>query len=138
MFHRILIPLAFNDENEAAIRVGSDLATREGSEVLLLHVVETIRGIPFEEMRDFYERLERRAESELGKVADRFRALQVSVKSDVVFGARAEQIVTYAKERGADLIVLSSHPASPDQPASLGTISHRVALFASCPVLLVK
>ncbi len=138
MFHRILIPLAFNDENEAAVRVGSDLATREGSEVLLLHVVETIRGIPFEEMRDFYERLESRAESELGKVAERFRALQVSVKSDVVFGARAEQIVTYAKERGADLIVLSSHPASPDQPASLGTISHRVALFASCPVLLVK
>ena len=39
---------------------------------------------------------------------------------------------------GADLIVLSSHPASPDQPTSLGTISHRVALFASCPVLLVK
>ncbi len=138
MFHRILIPLAFNDENEAAVRVATDLATREGAEVLLLHVVETIRGIPFEEMRDFYERLERRAETELGKVAERFRALSVPVKSDVVFGSRAEQIVTYAKERGADLIVLSSHPASPDQPASLGTISHRVALFASCPVLLVK
>ncbi len=138
MFHRILIPLAFNDENEAAIRVGCDLAQREGSEVLLLHVVETIRGIPFEEMRDFYERLERRAETELGAVAERFRALPVEVKSDVVFGARAEQIVSYAQERGADLIVLSSHPASPDSPASLGTISHRVALFASCPVLLVK
>lgn len=138
MFHRILIPLAFNDENEAAIKVGADLATRDGSEVLLLHVVETIRGIPFEEMRDFYQRLERRADTELAKLADRFRALEVPAKSDVVFGARAEQIVGYAKERGADLIVLSSHPASPDQPASLGTISHRVALFASCPVLLVK
>lgn len=138
MFHRIVIPLAFNDENESAIRVAADLAVRDSSEVLLLHVVETIRGIPFEEMRDFYERLERRAETELTKVAERFRALQVPTKSDVVFGARAEQIVTYARERGADLIVLSSHPASPDQPASLGTISHRVALFAGCPVLLVK
>ncbi len=138
MFHRILIPLAFVDENEAAVRVASEMATRDGSEVLLLHVVETIRGIPFEEMRGFYERLERRATTELAKAAARFRSLDVPVKSDVVFGARAEQIVTYAKEHGADLIVLSSHPASPDQPASLGTISHRVALFASCPVLLVK
>jgi hypothetical protein len=38
-----------------------------------------------------------------------------------------------------DLIVLTSHPLEPDRPGGgWGTISYQVAVFADCPVLLVK
>jgi len=44
-----------------------------------------------------------------------------------------------AAEHQADLIVLTSPPFHPEQPlAGLGSMTWRISLLASCPVLLVK
>jgi len=139
MFRKILVPLDFTEENEAALKAAGELAGREGTELTLLHVIETLRDVSFEEMRDFYERLEKRAARKLGEAAAGLAGAAASaVRQDVVYGQRAEQIVAYAAERGMDLILLSSHKPGAKPSSPLGAISHRVAVFASCPVLLVK
>jgi nucleotide-binding universal stress UspA family protein len=150
MFRKILVPLDFTEENEPAVALAVEMAERDGAEALLLHVVALIRGVPFEEMRDFYSKLERRAIEQLAEVSDRFRKRGVAVRQEVVFGHRAERILAHAREQGADLILLSSHRVSPGDVtgtgigagngplAALGSISHRIAVFAECPVLLVK
>ncbi len=142
MFRKILVPVDFTDKNEAALAAALQTANAnpgQPGEVELLHVIETIEHIDFEEMATFYRGLETRAAAKLFAVEDRFRAAGVTVRSEILFGKRAETIVRHAEDRGVDLIVLSSHKVNRDHPAlGLGSISYRIAIVAGCPVLLVK
>jgi nucleotide-binding universal stress UspA family protein len=140
MFRKILVPVDFSDKNQAALDSALQVADREGGEITLLHVVETIEHIEFEEMSDFYRGLETRAIAKLFTLQEKVQAgSSARVRHDVVFGNRAESIVQYADEHGTDLLILSSHKVDRDHPAlGLGTISYRIAIVARCPVLLVK
>jgi nucleotide-binding universal stress UspA family protein len=139
MFRQLLVPLDFSDKNEAAIDIAIETAKRDGSEVTLLHVIETIDHMDFDEMSDFYRKLETRAAAKLAVLTDRFSGAGVRARYEIVFGKRAESILRQAASAKIDLIVLSSHRVDRDHPAlGLGTISYQVAIVARCPVLLVK
>jgi len=143
MFRKILIPVDFTDKNEAALAAALQTASHadpgQRGEVELLHVIETIEHIGFEEMADFYRGLETRATAKLFALEDRFREAGIEVRHEILYGKRAETIVHHAVEREADLIVLSSHKVDRDHPAlGWGSISYRIAIVARCPVLLVK
>jgi universal stress protein A len=138
MFETILVPVDLTPKNSRAIAVAADLARERGAEVTLLHVVETL-DLPWEEVEDFYRRLERRAQTEMGGMAEPLRNAGVSHRSEVAFGKRAEEVVAHAEEYRFDLIVLSSHRIDPENPlAGWTTLSYKVAILAQCPVLLVK
>jgi nucleotide-binding universal stress UspA family protein len=140
MYRKILVPVDFTEKNQAALDSAVQIAgSTEGSEVTLLHVVETIEHIEFDEMADFYRGLETRAAARLFALEDKLRQGGVKARHDVLFGKRTESIVRHAEEHGTDLIILSSHKVDRDHPAlGLGSISYRVAIVARCPVLLVK
>jgi nucleotide-binding universal stress UspA family protein len=143
MFRKILVPVDFTDKNEpalaAALQTASHAEAEQRGEVELLHVIETIEHIGFDEMADFYRGLETRASAKLFALEERFRDAGVAVRHEILYGKRAEVIVRHAEDLGIDLIVLSSHKVDRDHPAlGMGTISYRIAIVARCPVLLVK
>lgn len=142
MFRNILVPVDFTLKNEAALNTALDLARGPGdgvAKVTLLHVIETIEHVEFDEMKDFYRGLETRAAAKLFGMEERFKSAAIPVYHDILYGKRAEAIVRHAEELEVDLIVLSSHKVDRDHPAlSVGTISYRIAIVARCPVLLVK
>lgn len=139
LFRRVLVPLDFTDANERALAAVGQLAATRRTLVALLHVVEVVQNIAFEELEDFYRGLEEKAKKKLEDVAARLKAQGIEVKSDVAFGRRDREILRFASEFGADLIVLSSHPFDPESPAgSWGTISYKVGLVSPCPVLLMR
>ena len=139
MFSRLLVPLDFTDENEPAILIALETARRDGAEVTLLHVIEIVEHMDFDEMSDFYRKLEARAAAKLAVVTDRFTEAGVRARYEIVFGRRAQSILEQAADLKIDLIVLSSHRVDREHPAlGLGTISYQVAIIARCPVLLVK
>lgn len=139
MFRNILVPVDFTLKNEAALGTALDLARGKDAKVTLLHVIETIEHVEYDEMADFYRGLETRAAAKLFGLEERFKEALIPVYNDIVLGKRAETIVRYAEEREVDLIVLSSHQVDRDHPAlGVGAISYRIAIVARCPVLLVK
>jgi nucleotide-binding universal stress UspA family protein len=140
MFRKILVPVDFTEKNEAALDSAVQIAgASDGGEITLLHVIEIIEHIDFNEMSEFYRGLETRASARLFALEERLKEKKVNVRHEVLFGKRAETIVRYAEERAADLMILSSHKVDRDHPAlGLGTLSYAIAIVARCPVLLVK
>ena len=142
MFRKILVPVDFTEKNEAALSSAIEIAGRsdgEESEVTLLHVIETIEHIEFDEMAGFYRGLETRAAARLFAVEERLKAVGVRAQHEILYGKRAETIVRFAEDHAMDLMILSSHKVDRDHPAlGWGTISYRIAIVARCPVLLVK
>ena len=151
MFRKILIPVDFTDKNEAALAIAIETAGKPSgnpsgdplgdhpAEVTLLHVIETIEHIDFDEMADFYRKLEARAAAKLAVMTERLTEAGLRSRSDILFGHRAESIVRCAIDHGSDLLILSSHRVDLQSAGrGWGTLSYRVAIVAPCPVLLVK
>lgn len=138
MFRKILVPVDITPKNRRAVEVARDLALASGGGVTLLHVIETL-DLPFEELREFYDRLQDRATHDMEDLSGPLREAEVPFEGHVLYGERDRKIVEFATREGSDLIVLDSHRIEPGRPGrGITTLSYRVAILAPCPVLLVK
>ena len=139
MFKNILTPVDLTGVHQPALDIAARLAQENDGEVTLLHVVEVIAEVWAVEDREFYTRREQTARDHLARLGHGLEARGVRRREEVVFGHRAPEIVRYAGEVGADLIVLTSHRIDLEHPAAgWGTVSYKVGILAQCPVLLVK
>jgi nucleotide-binding universal stress UspA family protein len=139
MFHRILVPVDLTEKSLAAVDVVYDLAIQSDADVVLLHVIETIEHVQFDELKPFYERLETSARKGLQEFSERFVENNRKVEQVLLYGHRSLQIVEYAVNNRVDLIVMASHRIDPDRPGhDWSSISYSVAILSPCPVLLVK
>lgn len=68
------------------------------------------------------------------------KAIQTGVKfaTTILHGEPGPAIVKYANENQVDLIVLGSRGLNGLQEFVLGSVSHKVAKRANCPVMIVK
>jgi nucleotide-binding universal stress UspA family protein len=139
MFERILVPVDLTEKSLAAVDAALEIAVRSRAEVSLLHVIETIEHVTFDEMKDLYKRLEDSARNGLQEFSERFSAEGLRVDWAVTYGHRTQGIVDFAIENRTDLIVIASHRIDPDRPGhDWSTISYGVAIMAPCAVLLAK
>jgi universal stress protein A len=139
MFYRILVPVDLTEKSLAAVDLARKCADESGAEVILLHVIETVEHVEFDELKAFYERLENSSRKRLEILAESFAAKHLKVDQVIVYGHRTREIVNYAKTKSADLIIMASHRIDPDRPGySWSSISYAVAILSPVPVLLVK
>ena len=138
-FRHLLVPTDLTERTEKALQLAGRLASRDGTRITMVHIIETIEGLPFEDLRTFYARMERKALTTMKLLAKRAPEGAVKATYAVAFGRRAEEIVRFAAANEVDLIVLSSHRVNPSMVnRDWGTISYQVGILAQCPVLLVK
>jgi nucleotide-binding universal stress UspA family protein len=139
MFKRILVPVDLSEKSLVAVDLAYEFATQFKAEVILLHVLETIEHIPFEELKPFYDRLENSARKGLQEFCERFVSTNLQIDQALVYGHRTNEIVNYAIANGVDLIIMASHRVDPDRPGhDWSSISYAVGILSPCPVLLVK
>jgi nucleotide-binding universal stress UspA family protein len=139
MFRKILVPLDMTEKHGAALQMAADLARQNNGEVVLLHVIEVIQGMPIEEEKDFYGRLEEAAQEHLAPMLKALGDNGVNARKEIVFGSRAVEVLKRARDLSADLVLLTAPRFEPNNPAvSWGSLSWKVGMLAPCPVLLVK
>ena len=139
MFQRILVPVDLTEKSLGAVNLACDFAPAAGAQVILLHVIEVIEHVPFEELKGFYQRLEISAKKSLSEFSERFVSKKLNVDQAVIYGHRTKGIVDYALANRVDLIILSSHRIDPERPGrDWSSISYAVAILSPVPVLLVK
>jgi nucleotide-binding universal stress UspA family protein len=139
MFQKILLPIDLSDKHARAVEAAAQLAGQSKGEVILLHVIELIPGLAVEEEKQFYGRLEKLAAAHMQKISHTLTQKQVRCRAEVVLGNRGAETVRYARENGVDLIIMTSPRIDPANIAGgWGSLSYKIGLAATCPVLLVK
>jgi nucleotide-binding universal stress UspA family protein len=139
MFRRILVPVDLTDKSMAAVDLAYEFAAQSAAEVTLLHVIETIEHVQFEELKPFYDRLENSARKGLQRFSERFVSSNLKLNQAIVYGHRTREIVEHATENRVDLIIMASHRIDPERPGhDWSSMSYAVAILSPCPVLLVK
>jgi nucleotide-binding universal stress UspA family protein len=139
MYEKILIPVDLSSANEAVFSQALQLARPETTDVILLHVIETLQDDEPGEMDDFYDELRAEADTKMTSWAAEIAEHGFEVEATITYGERGPEITRVAEENDVDLIVQRSHRISrEDDQTSVGTVSHQVAVFAPCSVLLVR
>lgn len=139
MFQHILVPVDLTDKNVAAISTVSRLASLNGAQVTLVHVIEVIEDADFDELSDFYRRLEEKARKRITSWVERLGREGVEASTRILYGRRSDEILRYAEDEAVELLVVSSHQVETERPGrGWGTLSYQLAILAPCPVLLVK
>jgi len=141
-YRTILVATDFSEHSEAAALRAREIAAVCGSELQLLYVVEYFpEDIPFgvvtPEDVDPEGFITREFETRLAAFAERVGMADVPQR--VVLDSRSakQEIVDFAKQSGADLIVLGSHGRR-GLAAWLGSTAAGVMHRAACDVLTVR
>jgi len=141
----ILLPTDFSECASYALSYAASLARDAGAAIVCVHVVESVMptvgytGItePLP-VSDISDQLEDSATRELPKIADSEECAGLEIEEVIAHGDPASEIVRVARERGVDLIVISSHGRTGLGRILFGSTAEAVVRHASCPVLVVK
>lgn len=140
---RILVPIDFSEHSDAALAWARQAASTFGASLHLLHVVEEasmvgmahgllppLRAALFQIRQDALERLR-------GTLPVTERAAR-DVRMVVRIGRPSEEIVSYAQEACADLVVMGTHGRGGLAHLILGSVAEKVVRAAPCPVTTIR
>jgi len=139
MFYQILVPTDCSDASRRPLDIAVKIASLDGGNVYLLHVIEVIADTTSREFEDFYLKLERKAETDMNGLLSPHQEAQMEIERKIVYGNRGREILRFAEDNKIDLIIMNSHRIEVEDPVQgWGTLSYKIAVLSQCPVMLVK
>jgi nucleotide-binding universal stress UspA family protein len=136
MFESILLAVDGSGPSNRAVGTTLDLATKLGSEVIVVHVRERESG-----RLDYEPTASDRAAELVDETVRKVKDAGVSARGEVhsaVFGRAARAILEVANESGASMVVMGSRGLSDLAGLVMGSVTHKVLHLAHCPVLVVR
>lgn len=140
---RILVPTDFSKYSEEALKVATQIARKNNSEIILLHMLELphqtsdVMGGSGKSIPEimYYKN---KAISNLEKLMDADFLKGTNVSEAIEFKKVAEGIIDASEKNNVDLIVMGSHGTSGFDELMVGSNAEKVVRFSSIPVLVVK
>lgn len=138
MYETILVPTDGSKNSRNAAQNAIELAKRHDSTIHTLYVMDmgeaAFVSVP-DDIRQTRERLEQKGGKFTRDIREMVEAEAIDCVTEVRTGIAPEEIVEYAEEIGADVIVMGKRGRSdPDKPA-FGSITRRVIGKTSALVL---
>jgi nucleotide-binding universal stress UspA family protein len=130
MWKKILVPLDGSNLAELALAYAEELAIAFNSEVALFYVSES-KEDQYRKMHRLY--LEEVAE----RVKERFKK-RARVKTVVMGGEPAEEIIKYAEKNDVSVIIMASHGRSGIAGWVMGGVVSKVLQTTKVPVMLIR
>jgi len=135
MYEKILVPLDGSDTAERVLPYAEEMAARLGSEAVLVSVVNPLHADEENLRRTYLAQLVIPVQSHCREYNSQ-SACQVS--AHVVAGKPADQVLLYANQINASLIILSNLGSSSGDQWSLGSVAAKIVRAMDRPVLLVR
>jgi nucleotide-binding universal stress UspA family protein len=127
MWQKILVPLDGSDLAELALPYAEELAIAFNSEVVLVHVSESVES-EYQHMHQLY----------IEDVAGQMKKGLKRVSPVVISGKPAEEILSYDEKNNIGLVVMTSYGSSGKTDWAAGGIATKVLHDSRVPLLLVK
>ena len=143
MFSNILVPFDLSNQSIHAFKTALDIAEKYNSRITLLTCLEGDawhhKFYDSSADNEIIKKQKKAILAHIAKVEPLAKNANISMKSQILKSLSVvKDIVTYAKSRKIDLIVMSSHGRSGVDKLILGSVANGVTQKSSCPVLIIK
>ena len=133
----------FSENSDYALQYAINLASVFNAELKLLHVVElpflpsySLAGVP--DLSLPVEQVEENAKEHMEGLLKECRKQYDRVTGDLRTGSPFLEIIGYARDVEADMIVVGTHGRSGLSHMLIGSVAEKVVRKASCPVLTIR
>ncbi len=137
MYKRILVAVDGSDNSLRAAQKAAELASLLGdAEVELASVIAVD---VYSDM--VYDPIEAHGDAQreiILPAVEILRGAGIEPGVKILHGRPADEVVRYAEESDAGLLVIGSRGLNALQKLALGSVSNKVIVHAKCPVLVVK
>lgn len=139
---RILVPTDFSKNAEYALKVAAQIARKNNSEIILLHMLELPHqgndaingGSAIPQIMLYKEK----AIEKLEDLMDVDFLDGINVSEIIQFEKAFTGILSISKKNGVDLIVMGSHGVSGFEEMFIGSNTEKVVRTSEIPVLVIK
>jgi nucleotide-binding universal stress UspA family protein len=138
MYERILVPTDGSQGSAHVALQAIDLAEQYGATIHVCSVVDDSHRSILPDVGSRSEDLETEAQKAIQRVTKMASVHGVETVGEVREGDPAEEILEYAEEIRADLIVAGTHGRSGVERRLIGSVAERLVRHASCPVMTVR
>jgi nucleotide-binding universal stress UspA family protein len=136
MYQTILVTLDGTATDRAIIEHIKQLATLAGSRLVLLHVADGWAARTYGPDAVSPEIAEDTAYLE--KVRSEFQSMGITTEAELAYGEPVNEIIKWVRQKGCDLVAMSTHGHRFLADIFLGNTASRVQHNISVPVLLLR
>lgn len=136
MYKTILVTVDGTPSDRAILDHIKPLAKLAGSRVVILHVADGWAARTYGS--DAVSREITDDTAYLKQVREEMQVAGIAAEAELAFGDPAKEIVKWVKEKGCDLVAMSTHGHRFLADIFLGTTANRVQHEVSVPVLLLR
>jgi nucleotide-binding universal stress UspA family protein len=138
---RVLAPVDLSDQSDLVVNHATALAEAYSAPLDLLHVVEEAAypsAYGLDPLTPSMPNVQDRAREALETLAGDHEPHPGPINVHVLAGNAARDIVEFADEQGADLIVMATHGRTGLERFLIGSVAEKVVRRARCPVFTLK
>ena len=136
MYNKILVPLDATRTDRAIIEHIKPLAKWAHSRVILLHVADGWAARTYG--ADAISREISEDTEYLEKIRAELQADGIVAEAELAYGDPVQEIIKWVRQKGCDLVAMSTHGHRLIGDIFLGTTASRVQHSVSVPVLLLR
>ncbi len=142
-FKELVVPTDFSEHSLRAVDYGVEIGERFSSHLTLVYVIEpllqaadlTWTTVDFEELNKAHKQT---AEKQLAQIVAERVPKDLVCDTAILYGKPFVEILKFAKNENADLIVMATHGRGAISHLLMGSTAEKVVRKAPCPVLTVK
>ncbi len=141
MVKKILVAFDGSEQSNKAFNFALDmsgLCTGAISELIVISVIQPPEPADIVEVDAIIDSATQHYEELFKELKEKAKEKGISIKTEVLIGHPADQIVRYAKDQSCDVIVLGRKGKSRIERWLLGSVTKRVSSYAPCTVIIVK
>ncbi|GAB3061726.1 universal stress protein [Virgibacillus ainsalahensis] len=138
MFKRILLAVDGSEHSVRSTHYAIELAEKFDGTIDAVYVVDgdTAKKDVLHAANKF--EIEKKRKEKIKPIKDLLKDSGLVFGTHILHGEPGPKIVEFVKDRECDCVVIGSRGLNDLQSLILGSVSHKVAKRAECPVLIVK
>lgn len=137
----VIVPVDFSEQSENALKVAAMIATEQGSEIIVLHMLElsssfmgSTDGLMMDQTLFFIKLAEKQFKNFLDKPYLKDIKVTPIIKHFKVFS----EVNEIAKKHNANLVVMGSHGVDGLKEIFVGSNTEKMVRHSEIPVLVIK
>jgi nucleotide-binding universal stress UspA family protein len=139
MYTQILAAIDGSDCGWRALTHTKLLAETFHARILLVHAFpHTSDLLSYDDFERLVSKRKQVGQTYLDEARERLGIMACEIDDELLEGPEAEAILTLARSREADLIVMGSRGLGTLEGLLLGSVSRKVMHYATCPVMIVR
>jgi nucleotide-binding universal stress UspA family protein len=137
---KIVVPVDLEEHTQKLVEYAAYMAEKLAADLYVIHVVEPFRAVGDMDLgavtvREYHQNRIKHAKDFLGKLIEAYPNCK---SAKVIDGDIVDEIVSFAEEEEASLIVIGTHGSKGLEKLLLGSVAERVVKRAHCPTLVMN